>query len=72
MGDEPTIELVIAPDGTVRFEVKGVSGADCEALEQLVREAVGGEVRARERTAEYYAERRSAAVERLRTRLKRG
>ena len=48
------LQIEIRPDGTVRFEVAGVPGSGCEALERLLLEALQGEVIDREHTAEFY------------------
>ncbi len=74
MADEPVIDLEILPDGTVRFEIDGVAGEDCEALERLVLEALGGEVVSRERTRAFYARTgaKAGVAQRLRSLLKRG
>ncbi len=52
--DDAEIQIELRPDGTVRFEVGGVPGAGCEALEQRVLAALGGRVVAREHTASFY------------------
>jgi hypothetical protein len=46
------IEVSIAPDGTTRIEVRGVSGATCLDLTADLEAALGGEVTEREMTAE--------------------
>ena len=72
MADEPEVTIEVRPDGTVRFEVSGVSGVDCEAVEQLVLAALRGDVVERERTSEYYARAASGEVAaKLRQRQKR-
>ncbi len=48
------VQIELQPDGTVRFEVSGVPGEGCEALERMLVEALGGEVTSRERTAQFY------------------
>ncbi len=67
------IQIVIRPDGTVRFEVSGVSGEGCEAVERLLLEALRGEVIDREHTAEFWRGQGAAAstAERLLAWLKR-
>lgn len=72
MADEAEVILEVRPDGTVRFEVKGVSGKACEDIERLVLEALGTNVTHRERTPEYYARAETGAKARLRSLLKRG
>jgi hypothetical protein len=73
--DDAEIQIEIRPDGTVRFEVAGVPGAGCEALEKLMLEALGGEVTDRERTAAFYqtnaAEAQSSLSDRLRAWMQR-
>lgn len=77
MSDDPTddaeIQIEIRPDGTIRFEVGGVPGAGCEALEALMLEALGTEVLDREHTAEFYQQPRSRVglAARLKNLLKR-
>ena len=67
----PEIELEIRPDGTVRFEVSGLPREECEALEKIVLEALGGEVVGRECTPESFARARRSLGEALRAVLKR-
>lgn len=77
MTDDPfanaEIQIEIRPDGTIRFEVAGVPGEGCEALEQLMLEALGSPVIDRERTAEFYQRTANTGSlsERLRNFLKR-
>jgi hypothetical protein len=72
MTDDPfadaEIQIEIRPDGTIRFEVAGMVGEGCEALEQLMLEALGTPVTDRERTAAFYQ--RTAASGRLADRLR--
>lgn len=72
MSDDPfsdaEIQIEIRPDGTIRFEVGGVPGAGCEALEKLMLEAIGTEVTDRERTAAFYQQ--PAVAQSLGERLK--
>lgn len=49
------IQVVIAPDGTTRVEVRGVSGAGCLDLTADLEAALGGEVVERELTPEAQA-----------------
>ncbi len=67
------IQIAIHPDGTVRFEVSGVPGEGCEAIERLLLEVLRGEVLDRERTAEFWQGQGAAAstAERLIAWLKR-
>ncbi|TDD87951.1 DUF2997 domain-containing protein [Actinomadura darangshiensis] len=46
------VEVFIAPDGTTRIEVRGVSGAGCLDLTEDLEKALGGRVIERELTAE--------------------
>ena len=39
-----TIEVVIAADGSVSVETKGVVGAGCEALSKAIEDAIGSTV----------------------------
>jgi DUF2997 family protein len=51
---EEIIEVTIRPDGKVEMHVMGVTGMDClQRTEDLTR-LLGGEVEARELTAEAY------------------
>ena len=50
----PTVELAIGPDGTVKFEVSGISGQGCEELEAALLRALGATAQSRERTPEFY------------------
>lgn len=54
MAKVPTINLEISPDGKVHFKIEGLSGKECEDLEQVLVQALKGEVETRERTSEYY------------------
>ena len=67
--DHPEIELLIAPDGSVRFEVSGVSGEDCDALEAELLKILRGEIVEQEHTPEYYTEQATGLVGRLLQRL---
>lgn len=49
------IEVSIAPDGTTRIEVRGVSGTSCLDLTADLEAALGGEIVEREMTAEAQA-----------------
>lgn len=48
-----TIEVVIAADGSVSVETKGVVGAGCEALSKAIEDALGVTV-ANTRKAEFH------------------
>lgn len=77
MSDDPfadaEVQIEIRPDGTIRFEVAGVPGEGCEALEKLMLEALGTEVTHRERTPEFYqkASGSQTLTERLKNWIKR-
>jgi len=60
------IEVVIDPDGTVKLEVRGVSGPACLDLTADLESALGGQVVAREMTAEAQATVDDQVDERLR------
>ena len=50
--DAHTIEIVIAPDGTIEGEIKGLVGPSCEGiLDDLI--ATEGEIISHKRTREY-------------------
>ena len=53
MAKRREIQFTIDDEGNVSLQVKGVEGADCEALTRDIEEALGV-VRSRERTSEYY------------------
>jgi hypothetical protein len=48
------VEVVIAPDGTTRVEVRGMAGLGCVELTANLEHALGGQVVSREYTAEAY------------------
>jgi len=50
---DPTIEVVILPDGTVKIEGRGFSGADCEHATRALEAALGLTVDD-QRTSEYW------------------
>ena len=56
MANRQEIEIVIAPDGKVSFQIKGVKGPQCLAETRFLEEALGGEVLEREKTGEFYEE----------------
>lgn len=72
MAREPQIQIEIRPDGTVRFEIDGVVGEDCEALEKLMLEAVGGEVVDRQCAPAFFQRQSAVTEEAARTKLRRG
>ncbi|TYB45423.1 DUF2997 domain-containing protein [Actinomadura chibensis] len=62
------VEVTIAPDGTTRIEVRGVTGAGCLDLTGGLEAALGGEVVERELTAEAREVLERRADDRLRRR----
>jgi hypothetical protein len=60
------VEVIIAPDGTTRIEVRGVTGAECLDLTADLEAVLGGEVVERELTAEAQAVLEERTEERLR------
>jgi len=56
------IQIEIRPDGTVHFEVSGIPGDGCEAVERLLLEALRGEVVERERTSEFWQQQQSSGA----------
>lgn len=48
------IEVVIAPDGSIKYEARGFAGAACEQATQHIRDAVAGAAVTSERTSEFY------------------
>ncbi|MCB0045387.1 MAG: DUF2997 domain-containing protein [Caldilineaceae bacterium] len=46
------IEIIIQPDGRVAYTIKGVKGAACDSISELLEKL--GRVEASERTSEYY------------------
>lgn len=49
------IEVVIAPDGTVRVEVHGVNGPACLEVTKDLEAALGGQIITREMTSDALA-----------------
>jgi Protein of unknown function (DUF2997) len=60
------VEVVIAPDGTTRIEVRGVSGTACLDLTADLESALGGQIVERELTPEAQALIEERADDRLR------
>ena len=48
------VEVIIASDGTVTMQVRGIKGDACLTATHALEQALGGEVVAREMTAEAY------------------
>lgn len=48
------LDIAILPDGTVRMEVHGAKGPECEKYAALFQQILAGEVVETERTQEYY------------------
>ena len=57
------IEVFIAPDGTVRLEVRGVKGGGCLSLTEALEKGLGSGIIEREMTNEAHEEPRDAAGE---------
>lgn len=57
------IEVFIAPDGTVRLEVRGVKGEGCLGLTEALEKGLGGGIVQREMTSEAHEEPRDPAGE---------
>lgn len=62
------VEVTIAPDGTTRIEVRGLTGRGCLELTAGLEQALGGTIVARELTADAYA----AVEEQVPGQLRRG
>lgn len=56
MAERHEITVTIAPDGTVRFETRGLVGESCLAETKDLERALGRVTR-RTKTSEYYAQR---------------
>lgn len=54
--DVQEIEVIIEKDGQVRLHVRGVKGQGCLELTAALEQALGGQIEAREMTAEAYEE----------------
>ena len=46
------IEILVYPDGRVEYTIKGVKGASCESISQLLEQL--GQVEVDEKTGEFY------------------
>jgi hypothetical protein len=62
---EEIVEITIRPDGKVEMQVKGVPGMDCLAQTEDLAQLLGGEVEARELTAEAYQDTEEHQQDRL-------
>ncbi|MFO1065511.1 MAG: DUF2997 domain-containing protein [Pirellulales bacterium] len=51
---QPIIELLVAPDGSVKIETVGFAGSSCLNADRFLRDALG-DVSAEETKPEYYA-----------------
>lgn len=49
------LKITVDPKGEVSVEVEGVSGASCLEASRFLEDALGGKVKARELTSDYYA-----------------
>lgn len=56
MAQRRELEIEITPTGEVKVTVKCVPGAACVDETKFLEEALGGEIKARELTSEYYQE----------------
>jgi hypothetical protein len=56
MSEIQEIDIFIKPDGTVKFEVRGVKGKKCLDITKSVEEALGGSVTTRVHTDAFYDE----------------
>jgi len=61
MASMQELEISIAPDGTVSFQIKGVKGPKCLDETKFLEEALGGEVLSREKTSDFYQEDQAGA-----------
>jgi hypothetical protein len=52
--DVQEIEVIIEKNGQVRVQVRGVKGQGCLDLTAALEQALGGQIEAREMTAEAY------------------
>jgi hypothetical protein len=57
------IDVFIQPDGTVKFEVRGVKGQSCLAHTEGAEKLLGGQVILREKTPEYDEQEQAAGTE---------
>ena len=51
-----TIEVIVAPDGSLKIDAVGFQGSDCEKATAFLEEAMG-QVNARQRKPEYHSRR---------------
>jgi len=56
MSEIQEIDIFVNPDGTVKFEVRGVKGRKCLDITKSVEEALGGSVTERVHTDAFYEE----------------
>lgn len=56
MSEIQEIDVVVAPDGTVKLEVRGAQGKKCLALTEEVEKLLGADVVERVHTDDYYRE----------------
>lgn len=62
MAQRKQLEIEISPTGEVKVLVKCVPGASCVEETKFLEEALGGEIKARELTSEYYQEQGGGTV----------
>jgi hypothetical protein len=70
--DKAVIDLELRSDGSVRFQISGLPGGDCEELEALLLEVLQGTVQDRGHTHEFYQRVEAGLGQRLRALLGRG
>lgn len=61
MSEIQEIDIFVNPDGTVKFEVRGVKGRNCLDITKSVEEALGGVVTERIHTDAFYEENQGGA-----------
>ncbi len=61
MAEKQELEITIAPDGTVSFQIKGVAGPKCLDETKFLEDALGGGVLSREKTGDFYREDQGAS-----------
>lgn len=54
MAQRKELEITISPSGEVSVQVKCVPGQACVEETKFLEEALGGEIKSRELTSEYY------------------
>jgi hypothetical protein len=54
MAQRKELEITISPTGEVSVHVKCIPGQECITETKFLEDALGGEIKARELTSEYY------------------